>query len=142
MVQVVRDGEPKTLYVTLTDRDVALAAQQGGSFPTEEDADQPALELGIAVRDLSREDREDFDTDIGVIVQDIEPGSPADEQGIVPGDLILEINGREIDNSREFVGAMNNARDAKRPVRVLLGRVLNNGDLLTQYIALRFDTEE
>jgi S1-C subfamily serine protease len=38
----------------------------------------------------------------GVVVIDVESGSPADEAGIIPGDLILEINKQPIKNSADY----------------------------------------
>ena len=53
------------------------------------------------LRDEGRVDRpylgvETALTDRGALVQSLVPGGPADAAGIVPGDLILEVDGREI----------------------------------------------
>jgi Do/DeqQ family serine protease len=142
-VDVIRDGKPKVLYVTLADREVALASQQGRPLPggTEEEP-APAIELGISVRDMTREDRVDYGTDVGVIVDQVEPGSAADDAGVAPGNLIMEVNGREMGSTRDFMGSMDSARGSKRPVRLLVGRVSNSGEIFPQYIALRFPDEE
>jgi Do/DeqQ family serine protease len=141
-VDVMRDGDSTTLYVTLADREVSLAAQQGRAIPREEENPEPATELGITVRNMTREDRGDFGSEVGVIVDDVEPGSVAASAGVMPGSLILEVNGQEIDSSRDFASAMDAAKETKRPVRLLVGRMTNSGDLYPQYIALRFPDEE
>lgn len=38
----------------------------------------------------------------GVVVTDLEPGSPADESGIIPGDVIKEINKKKITNLSDY----------------------------------------
>jgi Do/DeqQ family serine protease len=141
-VDVIRDGKHKVLYVTLADREVALASQQGQPLRGSDEEPEPATELGMSVRDMSREDREDYGSTNGVIVYDVVPGSAADDAGIAPGNLILEVNDDEIDSARHFAGAMGSARGSKRPVRLLVGRVTNSGDLFPQYIALRFPDKE
>jgi len=141
-VDVIREGKPRTLYVTLADREVSLAVQQGRPEPSEDESQEPATELGMSVRNMSREDRDDFGSNAGVIVDDVAPGSPAADAGVVPGALILEVNGSEINSARDFSSTMDRAKETKRPVRLLIGQMTNSGDLIPQYIALRFPDEE
>jgi Do/DeqQ family serine protease len=143
-VDVLRDGKNKALYVTLADREVALAAQQGQPEPSEGGDSEPeaAVELGMSVRNMSREDRDDYGSELGVIVDDVAPGSVADGAGVIPGSLILEVNGQGIGSSRDFSSSMETARKSKRPVRLLVGVMTNSGDLFPQYIALRFPDSE
>ncbi|MGL4524229.1 MAG: Do family serine endopeptidase [Spirochaetia bacterium] len=52
----------------------------------------------------------------GAMVMQIFKGSPAEKQGLLPGDLILRVNGQEIDNSSHFVsvvGTLTANSDAK-----------------------------
>ncbi len=60
---------------------------------------------GLTVMDLSREivRQLGFNKDEkGVVVVRVEPGSPADDAEIKKGDIIKEINKKEIDNLEEF----------------------------------------
>ncbi|CAM5769996.1 serine peptidase [Labrys miyagiensis] len=67
----------------------------------------------------------------GVVVTDIDPGSPAAE-ALRPGDVILDVAGKPVSNVREVRDALSNARaDSKRTV---LLRV-KNGDGL-HFVAL------
>jgi serine protease Do len=51
----------------------------------------PTLALGL---DLERED--------GVVIEDVIPGSPADSVGLMPGDVVLSVDGKEVQNIRQF----------------------------------------
>ena len=56
--------------------------------------------LGVTVQDLSKDLVEYFglkDTD-GVLVADTTKGSPADKAGLKKGDVIVSLNGKEIEN--------------------------------------------
>jgi serine protease Do len=55
----------------------------------------PALASGL---DLEREE--------GVLIEDVIPGSPADSAGLMPGDLVLSVEGKEVQNIREFTLAL------------------------------------
>lgn len=63
--------------------------------------------LGIGMADLSPEARHDLGLrpDEGVLLDMIEPDGPADAAGLLAGDVVLRINGREV------VGGMNRLRN-------------------------------
>lgn len=60
--------------------------------------------IGVAIQDLSREMVEYYDLkdDKGVLVADVFENDPADKAGIKPQDIIIDINGTKIENSREL----------------------------------------
>jgi serine protease Do len=62
--------------------------------------------LGVAIQDLSREMAEYYgiDREKGVFVADVFKGDPADEAGIKPKDIIIEVNGKTIETSRQLTG--------------------------------------
>ena len=63
--------------------------------------------LGVAVQDLSPALAEAFglETHSGVVVSRVDAGSPADRAGVLPGDVVLQINDHKIRNA----AAMRNA---------------------------------
>jgi serine protease Do len=51
----------------------------------------PALALGL---NLQRED--------GVVIEDVIPGSPADNAGLVPGDIVISVDEKPVQDIRQF----------------------------------------
>ena len=63
------------------------------------------------VQTLTRElaERLDYEGLSGVVVTEVEAGSPAEEQGIQPGDLIMEVNRESVRNIRQWNDALDKA---------------------------------
>jgi serine protease Do len=77
------------------------------------------LDLGLRVQKVAPEfaRRRGLSTTKGVIVVEVQPGSPADHAGIDPGDIIREVNQRPVNTVRDFERSL---RQGKRGDRVLL----------------------
>ncbi len=60
--------------------------------------------LGIGIQDLSKELKSYYgvDGDAGVLVTKVFPGDPAEKAGIRAKDIILAVNGKKVDSSREL----------------------------------------
>jgi len=60
--------------------------------------------LGVGIQDLSEELAEYYGIKEGkgVLVTEVFPGDPADEAGIKPKDIVLYINGKKVENTREL----------------------------------------
>jgi serine protease Do len=142
-VEVLRDGKKMTLYVTLADRDVQLASQTEGGPEVGGEGSAGQLELlGIQVREMTREDRSDYSNEQGVLIEDIDPDSPAADKGLLPGDVIVEVNGQSVRTTGDFESAMKAAKDDGRPARLLVGRLQQNGQVITSYVAIRFEGDD
>ncbi len=124
---VFRDGKQRKLNVVI------------GVYPDDREAAVVASELsekiGVSVQDLTRElaRRFGYEVDEGVIVARVEPGTPAHQEGIQPGYLIMGINRRPVRNIREYEEAL--AKAAKGDVVLLK---IRNTDYLW-YVTLRLD---
>ena len=105
-VGVWRDGRPVTLDVTLAPQ-AKQAARDGDETPRRA-ASAPAMPealRGIAVDDLSPELRQRLQVPArvaGVVVTDVDPGSPAATDGLQPGDVITEVDRQAVRSASEF----------------------------------------
>ncbi len=61
--------------------------------------------LGIGMQELTEELAETFKTGStsGVLVNHVEPSSPADKAGIATGDVVVDVNGKKIEGPRELL---------------------------------------
>lgn len=100
-LEIIRDGKRKTLAATLGERKTE-------GEEDEEEAQTPeeaAARVGLDVTDLNPRLRRQFgipSTVDGVLVQDVDDLSVADEAGLAPGDVILEVNGQPVSSVDEF----------------------------------------
>jgi serine protease Do len=100
-VEVIRDGKRRSLVVEITERkEEAVTA----AIPKE----QPEIALGINVEDLTQElvERFNIKEKKGVLITDVEPNSPAEKEGIRPGDLLKEVNKVEVNTVKEYNAVM------------------------------------
>lgn len=60
--------------------------------------------LGISFADLTPDLAEAFELNSieGVLIERVEPGSPADEAGLIHGDIVVRANGKSMPNANEF----------------------------------------
>jgi len=112
-----RDGKEKNVSVTV------------GTLEQEEQITETKTEsrteqnLGLSVTDLTEEmaKRFGYQPGKGVIVSSVEAGSSAERAGIEPGNLIISVNRKAVNNTKEFKEAV---EKSSRKGRVLL-RVAN-----------------
>lgn len=114
-----RDGEEVDVELTLGSRDtpqVTADAGRGG--------DEQAGRMGVAITELPALVRRELDLqgDIGVMVRQVEPGSPASEAGIQPGDVILEAGGEPTRETADLANAWEEAVEEDRPLLLRITR--------------------
>jgi len=100
----MRDGKKQEATVTVADRAKLFAARLGEEEEGGEEATPKASKLGLSVRGLTSEmaDRLDIPAGKGVIVQDVKPGSFADDVSLARGDVILEVNKHPVNSDDDF----------------------------------------
>ena len=95
---VLRDGAEKTFAIELGKRPETMTAAQSPEI-------QKKNPLGIAVSNLTPEIIQQFrlQAENGVMVVGVEPDSKGEEAGVLPGDLIKEINHGEVKDVDQYL---------------------------------------
>jgi serine protease Do len=105
-VKVVRDKKPMTLNVKVAELDLQAeqeASARGGNGGAESDA------FGMSIRNLTPNLRQRLDLPAGrtgAVVTDVAPFGPAANAGIEPGDVILSVQGDDIQSAAEATQAL------------------------------------
>jgi serine protease Do len=100
----LRNGKRDEATVIVADR-AKLFASRLGEQEDNEDANAPKpSKMGVTVRNLTPEmaDRLDMPSGKGVIVEDVKPGSFAEDIDVSRGDIILEINKQPVNSEQDF----------------------------------------
>ena len=132
-VVVLRKGKEETVPVTLGRlEDSEKLASRGSSSGTEKTEDKAEVTaLGMKFGELNDDAREKYSiaADVsGVVVIEVEPGSSAEEKGIVVGSVIAEI-GQEAVNKPEDVEARLEALEKEGRKKALLLVASKDGQL-------------
>jgi len=100
----LRNGKKQDASVTVADRSKLFAARLGEEEETGEEESPKASKLGLSVRALTNDfaERLDVPAGKGVIVQEVKPGSFAEDVGLSRGDMILEINKQAVNSEEDF----------------------------------------
>ena len=124
-VGIVRAGKERNLKVTLGRLEdgerIAAASAQDGDVKPPRSALQKAL--GMEFSSLNAETRKQFnlkDGSKGVVVSNIEAGSPAAEKRVQAGDVIVEINQQPVNEPGDVIARMKQAKDQGRKSALFL----------------------
>ncbi|MGA8153454.1 MAG: Do family serine endopeptidase [Terriglobales bacterium] len=101
---VLRDGKDMTLPVTLEamgsrDKEGKVYAENG----------QGKMRWGIGLADLNNETREQLQTPEnihGAVIEQVKPGSSADDAGLRPGDVVLQVNRKDVQSASDVKDAL------------------------------------
>ncbi len=136
-VIVLRKGRRITLGVVIGELD-ETQPQLAVATPEEPEEASKAESLGMTFSAITPEVREHFGLGEGVhgvIVTDVSTAGAADERGIRPGDVILEVGLEEVTSPADVVERVEEARQAARKSVLLL--VDRNGD--QRFVAVEID---
>jgi serine protease Do len=114
-LRIIRDGKPTTIEVTTT------AMPEKAELAKEKEEEE---KMGARVQELTPELSARYRISgikHGVVVVSIEEGSLADEIGLREGDVILEINRKKIENTKDFEKAIKDI-DVEKGIVFLLHR--------------------
>ncbi len=103
-LEVMRDDRPAAVSVTLEEYGGKNSSEKAGS---EHGKGRWGMSLGDLTPDL-REQIQAPSSVHGAIVEDVVPGSPADNAGIARGDIIMEVDRKPMKSSSEAADALSN----------------------------------
>jgi len=113
-IVVWRDGKKQSLKVTI------------GEAPAKPQllaSAEPDTVNGLGLASLDQSSRRNFDigADVsGVVITEVDPRSPAAQQGLHPGDVILAVGGKSVSTPSEVKGAFQRAQSHKARAVLLL----------------------
>ncbi len=98
---ILRNGNPQTLNVKVGEyhKDTEVATDSGAAGPQK-------AKLGLAVSELTPDVRQQLHIPAqvhGVAVESVRPASPAEDAGLTPGDVILEVDRKPVTSAQQFV---------------------------------------
>ncbi|MGB2834964.1 MAG: Do family serine endopeptidase [Candidatus Sulfotelmatobacter sp.] len=100
----LRNGKQEEATVTVADRAKLFAARLNEDDSDNDESTPKQSKFGLTVRKVTPEmaDRLEVPSGKGVIVQDVKPGSFAEDIGVSRGDVILEVNKQPVNSEDDF----------------------------------------
>jgi serine protease Do len=118
-VVVFRDGKQHGLSVSIDE-----LSQKDSDFKREESEDGSVNSaLGIAIDNLTPEiaRRVGSKRQSGAVVISVQPGSIADRAGLLQGDIVLSVDGKEVHSVKDFVASVTeNGVKSSRGIRLVV----------------------
>jgi serine protease Do len=108
-----RKAQDMTVKVALVSDDGDKAAAKVAKGPAAGQAER----LGLTVRVLSAEEKEQAQTDGTLVVENV--AGPAAAAGIQPGDIVLGVNGKQVRSTADLVAA---AKTVSKTIALLIQR--------------------
>jgi serine protease Do len=100
----IRNGKEESATVTIADRTKLFGNRLGLESESGEEEQPTSGKLGLSVQAITPEmaDRLQMAPGKGVLVQDVKPGSFADDIGLSSGNVILEVNKQPVNSVADF----------------------------------------
>ena len=133
---IIHNKKDKTVELTLSERPsrTEVAKKEGDNW------------RGIHVVDIDDPDTQKYglgSIDSGVVIVKIDEGSPASEENLRPGDVIVEIEKEEIKNTEDFRSIKNKISNSSDPdikdkiILIFKERVYSNGHVEKGFVAVK-----
>jgi len=128
-VEILRNGREKTLYVTI--EQLPSESQPIAAAKTEPTSSN---RMGVEVIDLDAESLKALGR--GVLVRKVIPGSPAEQSGLAVGDVLLQLDRKNVNNVADF-----RKKVAKLPIGRMIP-VLVHRQGADQFIVMKISENE
>jgi serine protease Do len=116
-LDVWRGGKKLAVTVKVTElKEQQQTAKSGGGKPKEHATNQ-AAQLGLTVRQLDPQEKEQAETQGNLVVEEVT--GPAASAGVQPGDIILGLNGKRVKTVKEL---QDEAKSSGKNVALLIQR--------------------
>jgi serine protease Do len=119
-MRVWRDGDYKNIKVKLGDR--AQFVSTSGPSTEGESQDDRWLGLDVETPTPANTERLGIDAIPGALIVAVEPGSPADDAGLMVGDIILKVSGHEIKDAGDFYEVASDLKGSTKPISFYISR--------------------
>jgi serine protease Do len=112
---VIRNGKPETVNLT-------VGEFHGNAQVASNDDDSQGSgsaktgKLGLGVANLTADTRQQINAPEqvhGVVVETVRPASPAEDAGLQPGDVIMEVNRKPAGSASDFANAVHQSQEGK-----------------------------
>jgi len=102
-LKYLRDGKEHSTSLVIADRGKLIPEESADATPEGEE-ETGRVKLGISVQSLTQQQAREFElrADEGVIITNVQPGSVAEDAGLIRGDVILEVNRTVVRNPQEL----------------------------------------
>ena len=108
---ILRDGKQESIKVKLGEFHAGTEVAENA-----DPANAQGGKLGLAVDDLNADIRQQLNVPTrvnGAAVESVRPASPAEDAGISPGDVIVEVNRHPVENAQSFVSQVHSTPAGK-----------------------------
>lgn len=97
---IIRSGHPQTIHLKVGEFHGNGAEASSGNSSVSHG------KIGVGIGDLTPDVRQQFNIPAqvkGAVIESVRPGSPADDAGLAPGNVILEVNRHPVTSAQNFV---------------------------------------
>jgi serine protease Do len=117
---VIRDGKTQELNITVAQRPSEGSTQTGAL-----EAPGTGKKLGLSLSPIPDAARNQLGLDpgtTGVLIQRVEPDSPAADNGLRSGDVIVSANNQSVETPQDVVNAWSQAQKQNKPILLRIRR--------------------
>lgn len=134
-MEVWRDGKIKKISITVgeipSEEEIAVYGEEESNKPTKQ-----IDRLGLALSELTAEQKEQLEVSSGLLVEDVKTGAAASQAGIQPGDVILGLNNKDIKNIKHFNKLVEQVEQGRN-----IALLIRRGEMTT-FITMKLDDNE